>query len=226
MKVLAPVLISILLSLSFSIALLIYFNFDEIKKENQLLNKGKKIFNFKGRIKWTIIIVFISGIIFFLIAHLLYDKNIINALKWQLSIMIMIPIGDIDHKEQIIPNKLLLIGLIFTLPLLIIEIIVTEVVILSVILSSLLGAIVAGGIFFISSLIVKNGVGAGDIKMYFTLGLLVGFVGIFNVLLYSMVLSAIFGIVLIVSKKKKSKDSLPLAPFTLFGVILAILLGV
>lgn len=226
MGALGSILISILVGIMYGIALLIYFNLEEIKKQENYKNKLKAMIKMDKKSKWLTLAAVMSGVLFFILEYFAYGKDMINSLRWQTAAMMMLPIGCIDMREQIIPNATLIIGLIFAVPLLLIQTIMYPDMAWSSAGSAIIGAVVAGGIFFIGALAVKNGVGAGDIKMNFVLGLMVGFVGIFNILLYSMLISAITGIVLIIVKKKKSKDVLPLAPFTLLGVVLAIVLGV
>jgi len=222
----AALLISILFAALVGICLIIYFNLEPIKQQGTFKQKLQIIFTLDRKKTLFLIIPMILGILSFCLEYFLYEKDIIICFRWQLALMMMMPIGYIDFKEKIIPNKLLIIELLFTFPLLIVQIILKPDMAFPVITSSIAGGVVAGGIFLSTSLFVKNGIGAGDTKMYFVLGLLVGFVAIFNILLYSMVIGAVTGIVLIIIKKKNSKDSLALAPFTLVGVILAMLFGV
>lgn len=226
MKYLIPLIVSIILSLLFTISLFAYINMEKIKKQENFKAKLDAIFSNDKKDLVLVLLSITLGIIFFCIGYFTYKKTLIVSLRWQVALMMMIPIAYIDFKEKIIPNKILIIGITFTVSLLLIQGMLRPNDLLSLSTSAIGGALVASGIFFISSIFVKNGVGAGDIKMHFVLGLLVGFVGIFNILLYSMIISAVTGIALMVLKKKNSKDFLPLAPFTLLGVILAIVLGV
>lgn len=225
MKVVA-VSVSVLFAVLVGIVLLIYFKSENINQQLYLKGKLQTIFKLDTKTILVIIFPIIFGIISFCIEYFVYKKNIILCFRWQLTIMMMFPIGYIDLKEKIIPNKLLIIALAFTLPLLILQGTFFPDMIFTILRSSIAGALLGGGIFFSTSLIVKNGIGAGDTKMYLVLGLMVGFVAIFNILLYSMIIGAVAGIVLMILKKKNSKDSLALAPFTLVGVILAVLIGV
>lgn len=217
---------AILLMLLICVALCFYYSKEGRQKEKKIFKKFKNMFLLK---KGEYIMLFITALACFgtfVIGQFIYNAELLMTFRWQIAIGIIIPIAVIDFKEQIIPNKLLLIGLLFAVPMIGIQVFFNNEFIVNILGTATMGAIVAGGIFFIASIIMKDGIGAGDIKMFLFLGFLLAFRGIFNVLLYSMVISAIISIILLISKKKKVKDVMPLAPFTLVGVILSILLGV
>jgi leader peptidase (prepilin peptidase)/N-methyltransferase len=72
----------------------------------------------------------------------------------------------------------------------------------------------------------KPGIGAGDIKLLFLFGLVLGFY-VFEAALIAVVLAAIVGIaVLYIRSKKGSSDSyVPLGPFLSLGAVLTVLYG-
>ncbi|KAF0091613.1 MAG: leader peptidase (prepilin peptidase) / N-methyltransferase [Fusobacteria bacterium] len=72
-----------------------------------------------------------------------------------------------------------------------------------------LGSIIGLGIFLIGYIMSKGSLGEGDIKLIPSLGLLIGFPGILNLILYSSLLSlTIFNF-----NKKRKAQVLPFAPF-------------
>lgn len=72
-----------------------------------------------------------------------------------------------------------------------------------------LGSIIGLGIFLLGYFLSKGSLGEGDIKLIPSLGLLIGFPGILNLILYSSLLSlAIF-----IFNKKRKAQVLPFAPF-------------
>jgi leader peptidase (prepilin peptidase)/N-methyltransferase len=70
-----------------------------------------------------------------------------------------------------------------------------------------------------------RGMGFGDVKLAFFLGLLLGFpnavVGIF----LSFILGAIIGLILVVSRKRKLKSAVPFGPFLVIGSFIALFYG-
>lgn len=220
------VLIAFLIVLTMSVFSLIYYSLDELKGQKSIKDRLTTIIKRTRGEYLVVIVTLVLGLATWVVGHYLYKHDPIWIYKWIVAISALGPIAAIDFKNKIIPNKLVLMMLIYTVVIYTVQILLNKDYILSILGSAFVGLLLGGGVFLLASLFVKNGIGAGDIKLYGVLGFLLAFRGIFNVLLYSMVVSAITGIVLLISKKKKSKDSLPLAPFTLIGVAVSIILGV
>ena len=223
MKLVFGILISLLLPL----AVCVYYSGKELKEASGFSNKIKTVFNRTKKEYIVLAISVVACIATYAISQYIYHQaDIFWTYRWQIAIGVLVPIAVIDFKEQIIPNKLLLIGLAFTFATVGAQIACSPDYFISILGNAFIGLVAGGGIFFFASLFVKNGIGAGDIKMFLLLGFLVAFRGIFNVLLYSMVISAVYAIVLLIIKKKTTTDELPLAPFTLIGIVISILFGV
>ena len=220
------IVFSVLIALVIAGFSILYFSREEVKQAKGFANKAKAFISINKKQALIIVLAILFEAITFIIGIYAYNAEFFMTLRWQVAIGIMVPIAAIDLKKQIIPNFLLLGGLALTVILLSMQVISAPDFIFNILTTAFIGSIVAGGIFFIASLFVKDGIGAGDIKLFLTLGLLLSLRGIFNVLLYSMVISALFSIVLLIVRKKKVKDVLPLAPFAIIGVILSIAFGV
>ena len=205
----------------------VYYAEENLKEVSGFKKKLEVIFK---RSKTEYMILSISCLAclgtYFISHHVYQHADVFWTYRWEIAMGILVPIAVIDFKYQIIPNKLLLIGLVFGVVTIALQVVKASDYVVSVLGNAFIGMIAGGGIFFLASVFVRNGIGAGDIKMFLFLGLLVAFRGIFNVLLYSMVVSAITAIILVICKKKTMKDELPLAPFTLIGVVISILFGV
>ena len=120
----------------------------------------------------------------------------------------------IDYRQQIIPNRLNLtmfeIGLIIAFLYGMSNVAIT--------VDMLLGMLVGGGIFLaitlIGSLIYgKEALGFGDVKLMGALGLYFGVSNILAISAMSFLIGAILGIILIVTKIKKSNEYIPFGPF-------------
>lgn len=203
----------------------IYFEWARSKREERSFQIGRVFHCSKVELIQLMVAILISCAAWFL-GQVLREQDVYWTYKWQIAAFIMVPIAYIDFKQRIIPNKLLLLMLLAAFIIYVAQGLSDPSYLKMYVLNAGVGALLGGGVFFVASLISRNGVGAGDIKLYFVLGLLLSFRGIFNVLLYSTVISFVFAIVFLIMKKKKVKDELPLAPFTLLGVILSIVLGV
>ena len=131
----------------------------------------------------------------------------------------------IDWKEKIIPNKLVLAALLVWLVMFMIEVLFTSVKISQTLVFSLMGGGVCAGVMLLISLAVKDALGMGDIKMVFALGLFMGLMNTFAIILLSMIIMSITAVVLLIMKKVNRKTALPMAPFIFFGLTLNLLLG-
>ena len=90
----------------------------------------------------------------------------------------------------------------------------------------LIPAILAGGFFYAIIVITKGkGMGGGDVKLAFLMGLILGWpVIIFSVFL-AFILGSIVGIYLILTGKKKMKSMVPFGPFLIFGTFAGLFWG-
>lgn len=72
----------------------------------------------------------------------------------------------------------------------------------------------------------KQGMGGGDIKLSFLLGLFLGFPGIVLTLYIAFLTGAFASIILVLWRKKDYlKDSVPFGPFLIIGTIISVFLG-
>lgn len=173
----------------------------------------------------VVLCTFLAGIVAALVG-LVQLGALVDICRWQLVFMLMVPIAYIDWRDQVIPNILLVIGLAMGIPLVALDIFLHLHLLTVILFLHISGALVASCIFLLSHLVTRGGVGAGDIKLFFVLGLILGLRGVFSVLLYSIIVSAITGVALLLTKRKKARDFLPMAPFVLIGTLLSIMLGV
>ncbi len=130
----------------------------------------------------------------------------------------------IDYKEHIIPNKILLGLLIMRIIFMGYECIYADGMFQYFVWYPLFGALVGGISMLIGMLISRNGIGMGDVKFFFVIGLYVGSYRIISTLIYTFIISAIVGIGLVLSKKLTWHDAIPLAPFAFGGVFIEFVL--
>lgn len=187
--------------------------------------------NFEGRnkplVKWyfrlyckdAVSIVTTAGL--GLIFYVIYTK--MGITYYSLSYMILAAFLSAatikDIKERIIPNKLILFGLISGVVL---NVLFPD---LERIVWGLAALVFAGGVLLITSLVSKGGVGVGDAKLVACTGLLLGIDKTISVMIISFIASALFGILSMLLKKLNKKSAMPFAPFVLLGVLLTMLLG-
>lgn len=87
-------------------------------------------------------------------------------------------------------------------------------------------AFLAGGFFLFLVLATKGeGMGGGDVKLGFLMGLVLGLTNVLLALFVAFVSGAVVGMLLIASKKKKMKSMIPFGPFLIFGFLLSYFYG-
>ena len=137
---------------------------------------------------------------------------------------VLAPVAYIDFKELKIPNEYVLLGIIYwvlTIPL---EIFKYNKYVLEDIKSSL----VAAGVLFLAAALckicIKGSIGAGDIKLFVVMGLLLGVRGIWGAMFLSLIVSFFAAIFFLITKKKSKKDEMAFGPALAIGTFLAIFL--
>lgn len=89
-----------------------------------------------------------------------------------------------------------------------------------------LSALSASSFFLFLWAITKgHGMGFGDVKLAFLLGLLLGFPQIVIALYVAFLTGAVVGVILIVGRKKSLKSHVPFGPFLIFGYVTTVLYG-
>lgn len=131
------------------------------------------------------------------------------------SLLIIITFMDIDH--QIIMDRIQLFLLLFSS----LYVYFTT----SNYVDHLLGSALAGGLMLIIYLVSKGGMGAGDVKLSFVLGLLLGIKGAIVCLMFAFVLGGIIGTLLLIFKIKSRKDPIPFGPFLCLGAFVSLIYG-
>ncbi len=96
------------------------------------------------------------------------------------------------------------------------------------VLSAVLGAVIAGGLFFVLVVITGGGVGLGDAKLAFFMGAVLGFFPMFTwpvlrALLYGILLGGVIALVLLATRRRGMRDFIPYGPYLCLGGILVLL---
>ena len=99
---------------------------------------------------------------------------------------------------------------------------------LDVFVRALLGGAAAFAVFFILHIVSPASMGFGDVKLSFTLGLFLGWLGwgyVFLGLFLGFLYGAVIGVALIALRIKTRKDHVPFGPYLAAGTMTAILFG-
>lgn len=199
------------------------FTLSLFKKKEVELPKKKKI-----------VLEIISGVLLEALAAALAlvlvksgTLSFFEALRSELVMCALLFAGLIDFKLMIIPNVLTLALLAATVLSYAIEFIINSSGISVIALDALLGCAVCFVIFFVGKMISRKGMGMGDIKLAAVMGLALGLSSSLACLLWAMIIASVTGIILLLTKKMKTKSKLAMAPFFFAGTVVGhILLAV
>ena len=155
---------------------------------------------------------------------LLYDDS--PWIIW--SALLLLPVlwacAYADREAMIIPNKILLIGLVMRLLLLGVMAILRP----TDFLPELINSVVAGaGLLCLSLLcrfISRGAIGYGDIKLLALMGLYLGLARIWGCLLISMICGFCYSLFLLITKRATRKTEISFAPILLLGTFLSFIL--
>lgn len=154
-----------------------------------------------------------------------YGYHWIKTLRYQVLTAFLVALGVIDYREQLVPNRLLLILSGIRGILLIIEVILFREIWADLLISAFAGMGMGFLVFLIAKLIARNGIGWGDIKLTAVMGSYLGSSLILFDILVCLILCAVYSLVQLIGKKKTLHDSLPMVPFFSVGTILLLIIG-
>lgn len=202
---------------------------------NKRLPEYKKVFTkeifkeYKMNFKPNYILMVITAVIYIILVYVFgIQKNFIENLtliKYLILTPMLLSAFVIDYRLQIIPNRLNLT--MFEVGMVIAFLYGTSNVAITI--DMLLGMLVGGGIFLVITLIGgliygKEAMGFGDVKLMGALGLYFGVSNILLIAVMSFLIGAILGIILIISKIKKSDEYIPFGPFIVISTFITIVI--
>lgn len=150
----------------------------------------------------------------------------VSMVKVLIAFLVLACASVTDAELFLIPNKYPLILVVSRVLCIIPELVVARESVLSRLFSSVLGAVFCLIVLMLTSKITRGGLGYGDVKLLSALGFLCGLYMVIYTLVISCFLCALVSIGLLVTKKKKMKDILPMGPFVFFGYMIVLLLAI
>lgn len=139
---------------------------------------------------------------------------------YSILIVILVAVAKIDFEEEMIPNEIVMLVLSINALFLLLEVQNDLGDSQAITISAVMGFLSGGGIFILVNTLQKNGVGAGDIKLFAALGIPLGFIGIISICLNTFLFAAITSLILLRLKKIDKRGRIPLAPFIFMAVFL------
>lgn len=159
------------------------------------------------------IIIFIN-LVMFLLDMFQFNNEILDYIAFEMLLSFLLSITFEDIKSKLIDTRVLA-G--YLMVFLIYRIIFMD---LTIFLEGIIGMIISLIILLIAYFINKNSIGIGDIETIAICGLIIGFPNIFHFLFKTFLFVFIFGLFLIIAKKKNIFTEIPLAPFLLLATII------
>lgn len=154
--------------------------------------------------------------------QIVYHLSMLQQTKLLILVLFILPAAAVDLRFQKIPNQILVAALVTRVIIYIAEFIVSVPVALNTLKDNVIGAAVIGAFFLLLLLIFRNSIGMGDIKLFAVMGLYQGLWGAVNSVFFSLMVSFVLSIALLITKKKSRKDTISFGPSVLLGTVIAI----
>ncbi|MDR1590157.1 MAG: A24 family peptidase [Oscillospiraceae bacterium] len=157
---------------------------------------------------------------------LIYPRNtFIFNMRRLCLLSLLAPTAFIDYKSCRIPNSFIIAGIAYWALLFTAEMIATGAGgMLRVAAANLITAGALAAAAFLCGVAIRGSIGAGDVKLFMIMGLLLSVEGIWGSVLLSLAISFIVSVWLLITKKKTRKDALPFAPALAAGTFISVLL--
>ena len=152
--------------------------------------------------------------------------ELLNQIKLSIALVCLAGAACNDYRERRIPNIFPLVLAVSGIVCLATGYLVDQDGAMAYVASCLIATVGVTLCLTIASVLTKQGIGFGDIKLLGALSLIGGVYVICGTLFFGMVLCCGLAIVLLVAKKKKLADSLPFGPFIFLGFIATIILEI
>ena len=139
--------------------------------------------------------------------------------------ILLVSVIDLEH--YLIPNRIVYPSLAASIPLLVLAAAADQR--WGSLRDALVGATLAWSLLLAVHLVSPRGMGFGDVRLAFVLGLFLGWLGLDHVLLglfAGFFLGAVAGVVLVAVRRRSRKDAIPFGPFLALGALVTVLAGV
>lgn len=215
------VLIPLIIILLFSSFIFLVFDAEEGEASVKVLKDLKKI---KGILVYIIVACIVMVGLTFMFVYMYKDNTILANAKLITLVAILFTVTFTDYKRQIIPNKVIATGILVRFVYAVIEFLTMGKAFFQILKSDLFSLIFVAILLFLGVILIKNGIGMGDIKLFSVMGLYQGIAGLISSLFFSLIIAFFAAIGMLITRKKSRKDSMAFAPFVLLGTILSIYL--
>ena len=217
-------IITLLCSLVFTYISMGVINLRAVKKETTFIKKAFAAFPRERKKQIYCIAMLVYMIILPVTITKVYTGNCCDYIKTVAIASLMWPMAQIDYRFLRIPNKLILLGLIYRGIILIFEIIFYSEGLIYTVLFEIIAAFAIGIILIISSVIVKNGVGMGDVKFLMLTGLFIGAYRLISAAIIIMFIALCISIYKLAVKKEGKKAEFAFGPSIAIGSLISFIM--
>lgn len=159
---------------------------------------------------------FVTGVLFaFAYYKLGFSLELAVALFF-VSLLVIINVSDIAY--MLIPDKILL----FFLPFLVVGRILSP---LEPWWDALVGAVIGFSILLLIAIVSKGGMGGGDIKLFFLIGLVLGLMNTLLTLFLAAIIGLVLGIIVLKVRGKGRKTPVPFGPSIAIAAVIVYFYG-
>ncbi len=162
----------------------------------------------------------LTGLVFFM-GYRVFGLELVPLIGYFGYASLAIAIAFIDYDHQIIPDGLLIFGLLWFLLARLGGSYFEGTAIVT--LDALWGLLAGGGVFLLIALLSKGGMGGGDVKYMALIGFAFGLESVVLVMFLSFFIGAVISVVLLMTKIKGRKEAIPFGPFISIGWLLTLL---
>lgn len=206
-----PLLLLTLFALSFVCSKIIYALFElECHVLSELLEYPAKLLSEHPAEKKLLTIALF---VFYFLSAGSFQHPAELALAW-LFITLMIFITFIDYQQHIIPDRILL-------PAAVAALLLTP-LLSSPLTDRMIAAAAGGAVFLLLAIITRGGIGGGDIKLLFVLGLWLGSDRLLTATLLGFIAGGIASAILLLTKAKKAGQMIAYGPYFAISAILTL----
>ena len=160
----------------------------------------------------------------FVLFYIYKSNTLIANMKIITLLGILVTVTVPDIREHIIPNKVILVGVFLRVCYAVAEFIILGSDYFAILKDDLLSLGLVVALFLLGVLVIKNGIGIGDIKLIFVMGIFQGITGVMSSLFLSLLVSFFVAIAMLIMKKKSRKDAIAFAPSVLVGTTISMML--
>ena len=154
-----------------------------------------------------------------------YGYHWLKIVRYVILTACLVPLGEIDYKKRIIPNRILLVMAGIRVVLLVGDLLAYPDYKWELVVSALAGMMIGFVTFLLAYFLSRKSIGLGDVKLVAVIGFYLGISQIWSAMVMGLLLAGIFSCIQLARKKVSMKDFIPLAPFLSAGTILIMLLG-